>query len=131
MHLCEDLRIRHGQVPPSARRPRRSPGARRTTLGADKAYDAAAFVTDIALNVTPHIAQNISGRRSALDARTTHAGYAVSQQKRKRVEEPFGWGKTIGGLARPILRGVKKLGFKFTSQWPATISSAYQSSSRP
>ena len=42
------------------------------------------------------------------------AGYAVSQQKRKRVEEPFGWGKTIGGLARPMLRGVKKLDFKFT-----------------
>ena len=95
---------------------RHSPGARRITLGADKAYDAAAFVTDMrALNVTPHIAQNISGRRSAIDARTTrHAGYAVSQQKRKRVEEPFGWGKTIGGLARPMLRGVKKLGFKFT-----------------
>ena len=66
-------------------------------------------------NVTPHIAQNISGRRSAIDARTTrHPGYAVSQQKRKRIEEPFGWGKTIGGLARPMLRGVKKLGFKFT-----------------
>ncbi len=48
-----------------------------------------------ALNVTPHIAQNISGRRSAIDARTTrHPGYAVSQQKRKRIEEPFGWGKT-------------------------------------
>ena len=66
--------------------------------------------------MTPHIAQNISGRRSAIDARTTrHPGYAVSQQKRKRIEEPFGWGKTIGGLARPMLRGVKKLcSFKFT-----------------
>jgi hypothetical protein len=95
---------------------RHSPGARRITLGADKGYDAAAFVADMrALNVTPHIAQNISGRRSAVDARTTrHPGYAVSQQKRKRIEEPFGWGKTIGGLARPMLRGVKKLGFKFT-----------------
>ena len=91
---------------------RHSPGARRITLGADKGYDAAAFVADMrALNVTPHI----SGRRSAVDARTTrHAGYAVSQRKRKRIEEPFGWGKTIGGLARPMLRGVKKLGFKFT-----------------
>jgi transposase len=95
---------------------RHSPGARRITLGADKGYDAAAFVADMrALNVTPHIAQNISGRRSAVDARTTrHPGYAASQQKRKRIEEPFGWGKTIGGLARPMLRGVKKLGFKFT-----------------
>jgi transposase len=94
----------------------RSPGASRITLGGDKGYDAASFVADMrALNVTPHIAQNISGRRSAIDARTTrHPGYAVSQKKRKRIEEPFGWGKTIGGLARPMLRGVKKLGFKFT-----------------
>jgi len=68
-----------------------------------------------ALNVTPHIAQNLSGRRSAINARTTrHPGYTVSQQKRKRIEEPFGWGKTIGGLARPMLRGVRKLAFKFT-----------------
>ena len=75
---------------------RHSPGVRRLTPGADKGYDAAAFVADMrALNVTPHIAQNISGRRSAIDARTTrHPGYAVSQQKRKRIEEPFGWGKT-------------------------------------
>ena len=51
----------------------------------------------------------------AVDGRTTrHAGYAVSQRKRKRIEEPFGWGKTIAGLARPLLRGVEKLGFKFT-----------------
>jgi hypothetical protein len=76
----------------------RNVGARRINLGADKGYDAAAFVADMrALNVTPHIAQNVSGRRSA-----------------KRIEEPFGWGKTIGGLARPMLRGVRKLGFKFT-----------------
>src|SRR5262245_6000824 len=95
---------------------RHSPGAGRITLGADKGYDASAFVADMRkLNVTPHIAQNTSGRRSAIDARTTrHPGYAISQQKRKRVEEPFGWGKTIGGLARPMLRGVKNLGFKFT-----------------
>src|SRR4249919_355538 len=94
---------------------RHSPGERRLTLAADKGYDAAAFVADMrALNVTPHIAQNISGRRSAVDARTTrHVGYAVSQRKRKRIEEPFGWGKTIGGLARPMLRGVKKLDFEF------------------
>ena len=95
---------------------RHSPGAKRITLGADKAYDAAGFVADLrALNVTPHIAQNDSGRRSAIDGRTTrHPGYAISQQKRKRTEEPFGWGKTIGGLARPMLRGAKRLAFKFT-----------------
>ena len=95
---------------------RHSPGARRLTLGADKGYDARAFVADLRdLNVTPHIAQNLTGRRSAIDGRTTrHPGYAVSQQKRKRIEEPFGWGKTIGGLARPMLRGARKLAFKFT-----------------
>ena len=96
---------------------RHSPGARRITLGADKAFDAASFVADLrTLNVTPHIAQNAtSRRRSAIDARTTrHPGYAASQQNRKRIEEPFGWGKTIGGLARPMLRGVRKIGFKFT-----------------
>ena len=95
---------------------RHSPGARRLTLGADKGYDACTFVADLRdFNVTPHIAQSLTGRRSAIDRRTTrHPGYAVSQQKRKRIEEPFGWGKTIGGLARPMLRGARKLAFKFT-----------------
>jgi hypothetical protein len=95
---------------------RYSPGSRRLTLGADKAYDTREFVDDLRdLNVTPHVAQNLNGRRSAIDKRTTrHPGYAISQQKRKRIEEPFGWGKTIGGLARPMLRGASKLGFKFT-----------------
>ena len=73
------------------------------------------FVADMrALNVTPHVAKNTTGRRSAIDGRTIrHAGHETSQQKRKRVEEPFGWGKTIGGLTRPMLRGIKKLDFKF------------------
>jgi transposase len=95
---------------------RHRPGRRRLTLGADKGYDAAGFVNDLrAVAVTPHIAQNNTSRRSAIDGRTTrHPGYAVSQQKRKRIEEPFGWGKTIGGLARPMLRGAAHLGFKFT-----------------
>jgi transposase len=94
---------------------RHSPGAQRLTVGADKGFDTADFVADMrAFNVTPHVAQNTTGRRSAIDGRTTrHSGYEISQQKRKRVEEPFGWGKTIGGLARPMLRGVKKLDFKF------------------
>src|SRR5215204_3193481 len=98
---------------------RHSPGARRITLGADKGYDAAAFVADMrALNVTPHIAQNISGRRSAVDARTTrHPGYAVSQQKRKLVEQGFGWMKTIGGLRKLRHRGgrLAEWIFKFTA----------------
>jgi hypothetical protein len=60
------------------------------------------------LNVTPHIAQNTPNRTSAIDARTTrHPGRAISQ--RKRTEEPFGWAKTIGSLARAILRGVARL----------------------
>jgi hypothetical protein len=95
---------------------RHSPGSRRLTLGADKAFDVREFVDDLRdLNVTPHIAQNTSNRTSAIDARTTrHPGYAISQQKRKRTEEPFGWAKTVGGLARPMLRGVARLRFKFT-----------------
>ena len=80
---------------------RHSPGSHRLTLGADKAYDVHEFVDDLRdLNVTSHIAQNTTNRSSAIDTRTTrHPGYAMSQQKRKRTEEPFGWGKTIGGLA--------------------------------
>jgi hypothetical protein len=95
---------------------RHSPGSRRLTLGADKAYDVHGFVDDLRdPNVTLHIAQNTTNRTSAIDARTTrHPGYAISQQKRKRTEEPFGWAKTIGGLARPMLRGVARLRFKFT-----------------
>ena len=72
-----------------------------------------------ALNVTPHIAQNTSGRRSALDASTTrHPGYEASQRTRKRIEEPFGWGKTIGGLAScgimAIRPGATRAGRRFT-----------------
>src|SRR5215468_215505 len=83
---------------------------------ADKGFDTADFVSDMRdFNVTPHVAQNTTNRLSAIDGRTIrHCGYEVSQQKRKRVEEPFGWGKTIGGVARPMLRGVKKLNSKFT-----------------
>ena len=94
---------------------RYSPGAKRITLAADKGFDTADFVADMRdFNVTPHVAQN-SHRRSAIDGRTSrHAGYDISQQKRKQVEEPFGWGKTIGGLTRPMLRGAKRLAFKFT-----------------
>ena len=59
--------------------------------------------------------KTVKRRKSVIDARTTrHSGYAASQQTRKRIEESFGWGKTIGGLARPMLRGVQKLAFKFT-----------------
>lgn len=70
---------------------------RAITLGADKGYDAADFVNELrAMRVTPHVAQNTSGRRSAIDGRTTrHAGYGLSQRIRKRVEEAFGWIKPV------------------------------------
>ena len=94
------------------------PRTRRRTLGADKGYDTAAFVTGTrACHTTPHVAQNIHATRpaSAIDNRTTrHAGYDVSQVKRKLVEEGFGWGKTIGGLRKLHHRGREKVGWIFT-----------------
>jgi transposase len=86
------------------------------TLGADKAYDTADFVAELReINVTPHVAQNNSRRRSAIDARTTrHAGYDVSQRIRKRAEEIFAWVKTIAGLKKTKLRGIDKVGWSFT-----------------
>jgi transposase len=78
-----------------------------STVGADKLYDSADFVTGCRQRgCTPHVAQNDSGRRSAIDGRTTrHPGYAISMIKRKRIEEPFGWIKTIGGLRKTRHRG--------------------------
>jgi transposase len=84
------------------------PGNHRATLGGDKGYDTAAFVTGCRdLAITPHVAQNVNGHRgSAIDGRTTrHPGYAVSQRYRKRVEEVFGWLKTIGQLRKLHHRG--------------------------
>ena len=71
---------------------------RRRTVAGDKSYDTRDFVADVReLGFTPHVAQNTSNRRSAIDARTTrHGGYRVSQRIRKRVEEPFDWIKTTG-----------------------------------
>ena len=86
----------------------------RITLGADKGYDAEDFVNELrSMNVTPHVAAKVTG--SAVDGRTTrHEGYAVSQRIRKRIEEAFGWGKTIGPLARTMLRGAERVGAQFT-----------------
>ena len=80
------------------------------TLGGDKGYDAADFVAALRdMGVTPHVAQNTAHRRSAIDARTTrHPGYAISQRKRKRVEEAFGWLKTIALLRKLRHRGRAK-----------------------
>jgi transposase len=86
------------------------------TLGADKGYDAADFVEELrTMNVRPHVAQNTNGRRSAIDRRTTrHPGYAVSQRIRKRIEETFGWTKTIAGMRKTKLRGLPKVDWAFT-----------------
>ena len=80
---------------------------RRRTVGADRNYDTKDFVADArAAGFVPHVAQNTTRRRSAIDGRTTrHAGYAISQQARKRVEEPFGWIKTIAGGRKLRHRG--------------------------
>ena len=69
------------------------------TLGADKAYDAEDFVNELrSMRVRPHVAQNNNGRSSVIDGRTTrHGGYAISQRLRKRIEEAFGWIKTVAG----------------------------------
>jgi hypothetical protein len=87
------------------------------TLGADKAYDARDFVNELrSMKVTPHVAQNKSGRSSAIDGRTTtrHAGYAGSQRIRKQIEEAFGWIKTIARQEQTKFRGCDRVGWAFT-----------------
>jgi transposase len=92
------------------------PDTGRVTLGGDKNYDTQDFVAQLReLDVTPHVAQNDTNRRSAIDGRTTHhAGYAISQQKRKRIEEIFGWLKTVGGLRKLRHRGHERVTWMFT-----------------
>jgi IS5 family transposase len=92
------------------------PGSHTITLGGDKNYDTKEFVGQLrAIKVTPHVAQNNSGRRSAIDERTTrHPGYEVSQRKRKRVEEIFGWLKTVAGLRKTRHRGLDRVDWMFT-----------------
>jgi transposase len=94
-----------------AREPRRA-----ATLGTDKSYDTHDFIAAVRLlHITPHVAQNTSHRRSAIDGRTTrHPGYAVSQQRRKRVEEIFGWLKTIGLMRKTRHRGTRRVDWMFT-----------------
>lgn len=97
-------------IEPLADRPRR------ITLGADKAYDTEDFVNELrSMKVTPHVARNTSGRRSAIDGRTTrHGGYAASQRIRKRIEEAFGWIKTVAGQDKTKFRGRDRVGWAFT-----------------
>ena len=95
------------------------PGKHPRTLGADKAYDTADFIDGCRKrNVTPHVAQN-DGRAggSAIDERTTrHNGYTLSQRIRKRIEEHFGWGKTVGRIRQTLFRGIRRVDqhFKLT-----------------
>ena len=92
------------------------PAGRRVTLGGDRGYDTAGFIEKLrGLQVTPHVAQNTTNRQSAIDARTTrHEGYAVSQRKRKRVEEVFGWLKTVALQRKTRFRGPDRVGWMFT-----------------
>jgi len=92
------------------------PESGRITVGGDKNYDTQDFVGHLReMGVTPHVAQNTTHRRSAIDGRTTHHdGYAVSQQKRKRIEEIFGWLKTVGGLRKLRHRGHERVDWMFT-----------------
>jgi len=92
------------------------PGRHRMTIAGDKGFDTTGFVAALReLNVTPHVAQNTAGRRSAIDGRTTrHAGYEVSQRIRKRIEEAFGWIKEIALLRRTRHRGKARIGWQFT-----------------
>src|SRR5580658_6980014 len=92
------------------------PGTHRVTMGADKGYDAHEFIAELRhMEITPHVAQNDANRRSAVDERTTHhAGYQISQKRRKRIEEVFGWMKSIGLLRKLRHRGLERVGWMFT-----------------
>lgn len=81
------------------------------TLGADKGYDAKEFIDALqAMNVIPHVAQNTSGRRSAVpESIAASAGYAISMQKRKLIEQGFGWAKTVGRIRQVMVRGLKRV----------------------
>jgi transposase len=102
------------------------PGVQQVTLGGDKNYDTQEMVRDLReMKVIPHVAQNNTNRRSAIDKRTTqHPGYALSQKKRKRIEESFGWMKTIGMLKKVKLRGLEKVSWLFT--FVATVYNLYR-----
>lgn len=90
--------------------------AKHPTVGADKGYDTKDFVENLRkLTVTPHVAQNTTGRSSAIDGRTTcHAGYEMSQRKRKLVEQIFGWLKSIGLMRKTRHKGTRRVGWMFT-----------------
>jgi transposase len=98
------------------------PTARRRTVAGDKGYDTREFVAGCReLKITPHVAPNTSNRRSAIDGRTTrHAGHLVSQRIRKRIEEPFGWVKTIAGG-----RKLRYIGLQRNRAWFLVAAGVY------
>jgi transposase len=110
-------------VEPHATRPQH------VTLGGDKGFDTGDFVAELReINVTPHVAQNTKGRRSAIDGRTTrHSGYAVSLRIRKRIEEAFGWARRLPGCARRAIAGCPRSTGSSPSPWPPTTWSACRS----
>ncbi|MGI4801323.1 MAG: IS5 family transposase [Janthinobacterium lividum] len=118
--LIVDVRTTHaiGRAEREAAEAMIAPAARgrRVTFGSDKAYDTREHVANLpAIGVTPHVAQNLPGRRSAIDGRTTrHPGYAISQRIRKRIEEPFDWIKATAGLRKTRHRGVGRVGWIVT-----------------
>ena len=91
------------------------PGRGRVTLAADKGYDTRDCIRKLRdRNITPHVAQNDTNRRSAIDRRTTrHPGYTVSQKKRKLVEQMFGWAKTVGLMRKTRHRGTQRVDWMF------------------
>jgi transposase len=103
-------------------RRQRGRSRRRLTIAGDRGYDTRGFVAGCReLSVTPHLARNTTKRRSAIDRRTTrHAGYAVSQRVRKRVEEIFGWVKTVGGG-----RKLRYVGSERNRDWLLLTGAAY------
>jgi hypothetical protein len=99
------------------------PGNHRITLGADKAYDVASFVVELcAYKVTPHVAQNTTHRRSAIDGRTTGHAMRSAGRMRKRIEEVFGGSKAVASFRKTHHRGLARVGWMFTSLPLPTIS---------
>lgn len=110
---CSGLAERHAAMIMAER----VEGVGRITLAADKGYDTKDFVKEMrGMNVTPHVSQNTKRQGgSAIDGRTTrHDGYQVSQRKRKRIEEVFGWVKTVGTLRKTRHRGLETVAWVFT-----------------
>jgi hypothetical protein len=107
-----------GERAAALRMPDTVPGGHPKTVAADKAYDTRDFIDACRRRrVTPHVCHDTRIGGSAIDGRTTrHAGYAISQTIRKRIEEHFGWGKTVGRIRQTVYRGIRRVDqhFKLT-----------------